>query len=315
MGGSISLDASISYTAEATETGFSYISLGIAGSPTAGAGRDIREDRLTEAWVLQRWIENITDVSDVDSDSCACYQQWHAWCTRYYTGLQNSQYPSNIALDPDNYCVDCTEFCLANRVLALGEEVGLLAPNIYEIAPESGTWLFTSKDWGRAWVAPYGSLAYVNATLMDYLGTPNGGAIYYYLASPENDPTREVVWTDPYDNYNSTLVLLLLVTFAAWTVSAAFPVYDKSTDEYLGEVMGDMYLSQLTDLLNGIQPTPSGFSMLLTASGCVVSAPQAAYKVLYNEEANFTAGDWKCLSEALPNFTQVKITAFLSFNV
>lgn len=81
------------------------------------------------------------------------------------------------------------------------------------------------------------------------------------------------------------------------------PVYDAN--EYLGCLFCDLNLQLVGNLLTDITPSPSGFAMLLTKSGCLVSAPDIAYQTLFGAHANYSSSSWKCLSDSSMNFSSV----------
>lgn len=94
--------------------------------------------------------------------------------------------------------MNCIEFCSANRLIALGHQFGLLGPFFYQICPSTENWYLTGFGYGSVWIAPNGPLTASGITMVDYVGNPNVGSQWESLVSPENDPTREIVWTEPY---------------------------------------------------------------------------------------------------------------------
>lgn len=88
-------------------------------------------------------------------------------------------------------------------------------------------------------------------------------------------------------------------------ISVGLPIYDGDT--YLGGLIADQKLQKIQGMLNDISPTPSGYSMLLSGTGCILSAPSRAYASLFDVEANFTTNDqWMCLYDTPQlNFSQV----------
>lgn len=191
--GMLSVKASRTYT-NSTSVGFSRLSIPSTGS-IAGAAVDTHSDRLTEAWVLKSWLQPVPITSSL---LCPCFSEWHTWCTRYYSSACHDFLFLNLAIDPDIECVPCNSFCIANRVLALGEEMGTIAPFNYEFDTTVTSWNFVGNAYGRLWLSPFGTLKKWNITYLGRLGDPEMPSRGYSLVTPENDPTKEVVWTEPY---------------------------------------------------------------------------------------------------------------------
>lgn len=67
------------YYANDTDQGFALLTM-----VASGAATDTTAHRLSEAYVKRSWL--LPKAVNNTSLSCPCYDQWHAWCVRYYSG-------------------------------------------------------------------------------------------------------------------------------------------------------------------------------------------------------------------------------------
>lgn len=86
----------------------------------------------------------------------------------------------------------------------------------------------------------------------------------FVMAAPENNPTRDPMWSPPHVDY---------VTFQP-IATVSMPVY--VSDEFHGIISADISLTRLIDHLNSLRPTSSGYSFLVDSSGRLVAAPPDA---------------------------------------
>ena len=86
----------------------------------------------------------------------------------------------------------------------------------------------------------------------------------FALASPEEDPLREAIWSPPYVDYVTSQPI----------ATVSIPVYVG--DEFHGVISADLSLTRLIDHLNNLRPTNSGYSFLVDNSGQLVAAPPDA---------------------------------------
>ena len=115
--------------------------------------------------------------------------------------------------DPLHECVPCEDFCLANRVVALGNELGTVAPGNIVWSPGVGSWYFAGDGYGRLWmsVISTGTLELLNTTVVEVMGAEYQ-CMWNSLVSPENDPDKSTQWTSTYYKqnvlYNGKLLIL-----------------------------------------------------------------------------------------------------------
>lgn len=87
-------------------------------------------------------------------------------------------------------------------------------------------------------------------------------APFYKFATPEANPTREIVWTKPYLDYMGT----------GWMVTCAYPIYDG--DNFIGVICIDVQLETLKNkLLADFRLGESGFAFLISNKGDIIYHP------------------------------------------
>ncbi|MCC7118008.1 MAG: GAF domain-containing protein [Anaerolineales bacterium] len=93
------------------------------------------------------------------------------------------------------------------------------------------------------------------------------GEAFYTIANPQNDPERELRWTDVYvDPANQGLIV---------TISA--PVYQG--EKFLGVISADIKLDQISNQVAGIHPGKTGFAFLVDAGGRILFMPPQGYEL------------------------------------
>lgn len=96
---------------------------------------------------------------------------------------------------------------------------------------------------------------------------------YYTVATPENNPTRETVWTEAYlDPAGQGLM-----------VSVSTPVYEGDT--FRGIMGVDVTLQQISEHLNRLRPTPNGFAFLIDQNGKLIAAPPTALELIVGQSS------------------------------
>lgn len=85
--------------------------------------------------------------------------------------------------------------------------------------------------------------------------------IYYIIAAPDNNPTREAVWTEPYYDWLDK----------GWTITCSLPVY--AYDKFIGVVSIDVLLDKISSTVADFSFLESGYAFLIDRKGNVVYHP------------------------------------------
>ncbi len=130
----------------------------------------------------------------------------------------------------------------------------LLAENpdivaLYFIDPEGATLYYPNID--------------LAAVVGDYDPTAQS---FYTIATPENDPDRNAVWTLPYQDPAGTGLI----------VTISQPVYD-SQGKFRGVVGADVQLSKISQAVSNVRVGDTGYAFLIDLGGRVVGMPERAY--------------------------------------
>ncbi|SHI39721.1 His Kinase A (phospho-acceptor) domain-containing protein [Dethiosulfatibacter aminovorans DSM 17477] len=87
--------------------------------------------------------------------------------------------------------------------------------------------------------------------------------IYYSIATPENNPGRQLLWTTPYTDWLGK----------GWTITCSYPVYVN--DEFLGVLSADVTSKDISSILSDFRLSDSGFAFLIDSSGSVIYHPES----------------------------------------
>jgi GAF domain-containing protein/HAMP domain-containing protein len=136
------------------------------------------------------------------------------------------------------------DFFLPN-VLAADPEIVA----VYFIDPAGGSFYYPNND--------------LAAVVGDFDPTQE---LFYALATPENNPEKGPVWTQPYQDPAGEGLIV--------TVSA--PVYD-SEGNFRGVLGADVQLSKISQTIAGIRAGDTGYAFLIDQGGHVVGMPERAY--------------------------------------
>lgn len=90
---------------------------------------------------------------------------------------------------------------------------------------------------------------------------------FYTIATPEKNPERKVMWTDPYQDAAGNGLL----------VTASAPIYDQA-GKFRGVMAVDVRLIDISNNVAEIKAGDSGFAFLIDSSGRLIGMPEAGYK-------------------------------------
>jgi GAF domain-containing protein/HAMP domain-containing protein len=91
---------------------------------------------------------------------------------------------------------------------------------------------------------------------------------FYRVATPQNNPERKVVWTEPYQDPAGQGLL----------VTSVAPVYDQ-TGRFKGVVAADVRLIDISNAISAVKIGQSGFAFLIDPAGHVIGMPVTGYKL------------------------------------
>lgn len=135
------------------------------------------------------------------------------------------------------------------------------APNLLKKNPDVIA-IYFGGPLGETVYYPNIDLANVVPADFDVTGRP-----WYLNASPENNPNRDVVWSDPYlDAARHGLV-----------VTTSAPVFDAS-EHFRGVAAMDIQLSRITDVVSGIHVGQTGYAFLIDKGKRLIAFPPTGYQ-------------------------------------
>lgn len=112
-----------------------------------------------------------------------------------------------------------------------------------------------------------GTLYYPNIDLATVVGDFDPTTQpFYTLATPDNNPDKGVVWTQPYQDPAGTGLI----------VTVSQPVYD-SQGQFRGVLGADVLLSKISQSIVGIKVGDTGYALLIDQGGRVIGMPERAY--------------------------------------
>lgn len=135
------------------------------------------------------------------------------------------------------------------------------APSILEANPNIIALYFISTD-GYTIYYPNISLGTITPPDFDPRELP-----FFTVATPDNNPEGQVVWTEPYQDPAGQGLL----------VTSVAPVYDN-TGNFRGVVAADVRLIDITESISDIKVQQSDFSFLVDSQGRIIGMPEAGYE-------------------------------------
>lgn len=87
--------------------------------------------------------------------------------------------------------------------------------------------------------------------------------IYYNIATPQNNPERNVVWTEPYYDWLGK----------GWMITCSSPIYKDEI--FMGVVSADVPLGKISSIVADLRLSESGFTFLIDQRGNVIYHPDA----------------------------------------
>ncbi len=120
---------------------------------------------------------------------------------------------------------------------------------LYYIDPEGATLYYPNID--------------LAAVVGDYNATTQP---FYTIATPENDPGKSAVWTDPYQDPAGTGLI----------VTVSRPVYDSEA-KFRGVIGADVRLSDISKDVTNLVIGNNGYAFLIDANGHVLAMPERGY--------------------------------------
>lgn len=228
------------------------------GEVTSAASLDAEE-------IFSEMVEEVAKLAEYQS---ALYAQsptleqgayWDA-ATRLYqrSGGQYGSPTSDIASVFVPSIVTLDEAVIAN--INTGIYLDFTAPTILQSNPNIVAIYFIGTD-GSTIYYPNINLAEVVPPDFDPRLRP-----FYSIATPQENPERKVVWTDPYQDAAGNGLM----------VTSAAPVYDQK-DRFRGVVAVDVQLAAISRNVSEIEIGESGFAFMVDASGRLIGMPEAGY--------------------------------------
>ncbi|KAH3760410.1 3',5'-cyclic-nucleotide phosphodiesterase regA [Pelomyxa schiedti] len=208
------------------------------------------------------------------SEPCPCNPFWLQWL--------NSNYP-----DP-NTGMPCDTYCTVSKHLALSRHIAAVATaNTEELKYMPRMWGSSTNfsvssvpsPWS-VWVVLY------NTTSMHVTHNPDFKPPYMHLVEPQNDPGKTSKWSDPfYPLYDMQIQVLT-------------PLY-LSSGKFAFVLMSTISMADTSKyIMDNIISTPNGFNLLLSSTGCILSASGLGYTTLFGSSLNLTVKSQVCLSKA-----------------
>lgn len=140
--------------------------------------------------------------------------------------------------------------------------LNLVVPNVIEAHPEFP---------GVYYISKFGyTIYYPNIDLANNIdpGFDPTQELFYTIASPSNNPSREPRWTPPYEDPAG----------AGLIVTISIPVYHD--DSFMGVMGADIKLSNVVNLVSSINITESGIPLLVDESGVIIAMSEGGYDFL-----------------------------------
>lgn len=159
-------------------------------------------------------------------------------------------------------------FVPAREELSLGmvaelntiKRLDLFAPSVKKKNPDMIALYFGSLE-GATLYYPNVDLANIVPPDFDVTGRP-----WFTAAAPLNNPTHEVVWSEPYVD----------AALNGLVVTASYPVFG-SDGRFRGVIAADFQLVKIAENISSIRFAKTGYAFLLDKNGYVIAMPPEAY--------------------------------------
>ena len=123
------------------------------------------------------------------------------------------------------------------------------------------------------------------------------GRIWFVEAAPENNPERDVIWSDPYQD----------AALNGLVITTSTPVMDIQ-NRFQGVAAMDIQLTHITDLVSGIQVGKTGYAFLVDDKNRLIAFPEQGYSDFEITDETARLGeimDSTTLPDAAPEFFQI----------
>lgn len=123
------------------------------------------------------------------------------------------------------------------------------------------------------------------------------GRIWFVEAAPENNPERDVIWSDPYQD----------AALNGLVITTSTPVMDIQ-NRFQGVAAMDIQLTHITDLVSGIQVGKTGYAFLVDDKNRLIAFPEQGYSDFGITDETARLGeimDSTTLPDAAPEFFQI----------
>lgn len=123
------------------------------------------------------------------------------------------------------------------------------------------------------------------------------GRIWFVEAAPENNPERDVIWSDPYQD----------AALNGLVITTSTPVMDTQ-NRFQGVAAMDIQLTHITDLVSGIQVGKTGYAFLVDDKNRLIAFPEQGYSDFGITDETARLGeimDSATLADAAPEFFQI----------
>jgi len=127
------------------------------------------------------------------------------------------------------------------------------------------------------------------------------GRPWFVNAAPENNPTRAVVWSTPYQD----------AALNGLVITSSIPVMDAQ-DRFQGVAAMDIQLKQITDIVANIKVGDTGYAFLVDSNRRMIAMPEAGFGDFNLTDEAAKVGevlDSDALPNALPQFFEILTSA------
>ncbi|KAH3756925.1 3',5'-cyclic-nucleotide phosphodiesterase regA [Pelomyxa schiedti] len=244
-------------------------------STIAGSGVDKSANRTQEAFVRSSTLKPIPVNR---SAPCECNPYWLKFLEKFY---------------PDEATgIPCERYCTTSKMMALNRHLGsIYIPVSLSIDGALRMWGLANEYSYTTFVYPWQGWRSLGLTAGEYMNLPDYQPLFWPMATPENNPANVVVWTDPY------------FTILEMFMQVGKQVYDKN-NKFIAATGITLSLQKTCSLLTSVVTTPSGFSMLVSDQGYVISANLWAFPLLFGPSFNFSSRSLPFLTSAQANFSE-----------
>lgn len=120
---------------------------------------------------------------------------------------------------------------------------------------------------------------------------------WFIAATPGNNPAREVVWSEPYQD----------AALHGLVVTSSVPIYDLS-NRFRGVVAVDLQLTKISNLIASIRIGETGYAFVIDKEGRIIAMPEAGYA-----DFELSAEEIEGEKALEPILTKVPLEAFQLF--